>query len=150
MKLDDIEDIDDLMSELGDCFKKDRHLHNKIDALQAKLDKNEKRKASLAYKLYQQFIKNNIGRLNEQTPYYYAFLDDNDSADIVVMRLKYDQKYIPGYSERYAVFTSAGMSKLNVNMKLNLDPEEYETAKVVIDQEQLDQLKRVFSVKYID
>jgi hypothetical protein len=141
---------DDFMTDLAACFKEEKRLYRKMDKLRAKLDENEKRKAALARILHQQFVKNNKEKFSEHTPYYYAFLNVTGSVEIVVIKLKYDSKYIPGYSDRYAVFNPVGNPNFNVNVELNILPEDYEEAKVVIDQAQLDLLKRFFTIKYED
>lgn len=148
MKLEIIDN--DFISTLTACFKKDKKLYRKIDALQAKLDKNEKIKSKLAYKLHKQFVKNNIGKLNEHTPYYRVSLDSGRWTEVIVTRLKYDNEYIPGYSDRYAVFHPLGRSNVNVHMEFNINPEDYDSTSVVIDQEQLDLLANDFSIKHED
>ena len=134
--------------ELKEIAKEEKKLQIKRDKLDEEQDRLYSRISKIAYKLYQIFIDKNWNNLNKYEIYYYLHLE-LDSDDTLTME---KLKYIDTYSGKIADFSVERefQNHRRVNLYPDVEENNYDSISVIIDKEQLLELKKLFIIRNIE
>jgi len=134
--------------ELKEIAKEEKKLQIKRDNLDEEQDRLYSRISKIAYKLYQIFIDKNWNNLNRYETYYYLHLE-LDSDDTLTME---KLKYIDTYSGKIADFSVERefQNHRRVNLYPDVEENNYDSISVIIDKEQLLELKKLFIIRNIE
>ena len=131
-------------SELKQIAKEDKELQLKRDVLDEEQNKLYGRTSKIAYQLYQIFIDKNWNCLNRNETYYYLYLEFRSDNTLIMEELN----YIETYSEEIAEFSIVNeFQNRRVNMYPDVTENNYDSISVVIDKNQLSELREIFVIE---
>ena len=132
-------------SELKQIEKEEKKLQLKRDELDEEQNKLYSRTSKIAYQLYRKFIAKNWNYLDRFETYYYLHLDFHSDNTLTMEELK----YLNTYSEKIAEFSVVGEFQQNrrVNLLPDVDVDNYDSISVIIDKNQLAELRKIFVIE---
>ena len=134
--------------ELKEIAKEEKKLQIKRDKLDEEQNRLYNRISKIAYKLYQIFIEKNWNNLNRYETYYYLHLELDSDDTLTIEKLK----YIDTYSGKIADFSIERefQNHRRVNLYPDVEENNYDSISVIIDKEQLLELKKLFIIRNIE
>ena len=132
-------------SELKQIAKEEKKLHLKRDELDEEQNKLYSRTSKIAYQLYRTFIDKNWNYLDRFETYYYLHLEFHSDNTLTMEELK----YLNTYSGKIAEFSVVGEFQQNrrVNLLPDVDVDNYDSVSVIIDKNQLAELREIFVIE---
>ncbi len=132
-------------SELKQIVKEDKELQLKQDKLDEEQNKLYSRISKIAYQLYRTFIDKNWNYLDRFETYYYLHLEFHSDNTLTMEELK----YLNTYSGKIAEFSVVGEFQQNrrVNLLPDVDVDNYDSVSVIIDKNQLAELRKIFVIE---
>ena len=132
------------ISEFKQIAKEEKELQLKRDELDNEQNRLYSRTSKLAYQLYQIFIDKNWNSLNREETYYYLYLEFRSDNTLIMEELN----YLETYSGKIAEFSVVSeFQNRRVNLYPDVDEDNYDSISVVIDKEQLSELKKIFEIQ---
>ena len=132
------------LSELKQIAKEEKELQLKRDKLQEEQNKLYGRTSKLAYQMYQIFIDKNWDCLDRNETYYYLHLEFRHDNTLIMEELN----YLETYSKKIAEFSVVSeFQNRRVNLYPDVDEDNYDSISVVIDKEQLSELREIFVIE---
>ena len=132
------------LSEFKQIAKEEKELQLKRDKLDEEQNRLYGRISKLAYQMYQVFIDENWDCLDRNETYYYLYLEFHDDNTLIMEELN----YLETYSEKIAEFSIVSeFQNRRVNLYPDIDEDNYESISVVIDKNQLSELREMFLIE---
>ena len=132
------------LSELKQIAKEEKELQLKRDKLDEEQNRLYNRISKLAYQMYQIFIDKNWDCLDRNETYYYLHLEFRHDNTLIMEELN----YLETYSKKIAEFSVVSeFQNRRVNLYPDVDEDNYDSISVVIDKEQLSELREIFVIE---
>ncbi len=130
-------EIDEMIKHAIQSEKEITRFHKE---LQKKITDLTLEEGKICLKLHNQFVANNWDSLDRSKTYYKVFLEEK----LVVIKVKFSEMI----REDWAVFKTLYMGHVNTNLYKVIKQEDYQSNRVIIDENQLEFLSKYYELMF--